>query len=183
MFIQRTQKTNPPIAPASNPLTAPASQAPNITLYFLDSSSRLRQIQTSDPTSAWTLGPTDGDYNVPSSASHLASYSCQHPSYPDYRDAWFQADSGYYQIVDGGSSGSKTQVDAQVSASDITMVKPPTNASLAIVPHYMYDYNITTRSSRRPYVSLFFINSDILYEYHYYDSEFDFLRKHHQKRR
>ncbi|GME57599.1 fungal fucose-specific lectin protein [Neofusicoccum parvum] len=147
-------------------------QTPNLTLYFLDSSSRLRQLQTSNPDdTTWSLGSTDSDFNIPA-ASHLASYSCQDPSYPDYSNAWFQDSDGYYQIID--SSGGKTKVDNTLT-SGVNMVKPPANASLAIVPHYMYDYNVTAKS-KQPYVSLFYVNSDVLYEYHYYNGKFDWNR-------
>ncbi|GME27536.1 fungal fucose-specific lectin protein [Neofusicoccum parvum] len=146
---------------------------PNLTLYFLDSSSRLRQLQTSNPDdTAWALGSFDSAFNVPD-ASHLASYSCQNPSDPDHADAWFQDADGYYQIID--SSGAKIQVDNTISTSkDVNLVKPPQNSSLTLVSHYIYDYNTSAKGS--PYVSLFYVNSDILYEYHYNNSKFDFIK-------
>lgn len=149
-------------------------QTPNLTLYFLDSSSRLRQLQTSDPTdNAWRLGPSDSGFNV-LSASQLASYSCGHPSYPDYSNAWFQDDNSYYNIID--SSGTKQQVDNTLATGNgINLAKPPPNSSLTIVPHYVYNYNTTAKGP--PYISLFYVNSDKLYEYHYNNTKFDFMSK------
>lgn len=146
-------------------------QTPNLTLYFLDSSSRLRQLHTANPAdSDWTTGFLDSTTNIPD-ATHLASYSCQHPSYPDYSDIWYQDSNGYYQIIDAFGR-SKTRVDSTISSSqDVTVLKPPQNSSLAFVPHYIYDYNQTTKD---PWLSVFFVNDDVLWEYHYKNNQMTF---------
>lgn len=57
------------------------------------------------------------------------------------------------------------------------MDKPPENSSLTLIPHYIYEYNVTNGVTP-PYMSLFYVNSELLYEYHYNNSKLDFLRKH-----
>ncbi|KAK0638192.1 hypothetical protein DIS24_g10066 [Lasiodiplodia hormozganensis] len=150
-----------------------SSNTPNLTLYFLDSSSRLRQLHTANPDdSDWTTGPLDSITNVPD-ATHLASYSCQHPSYPDYSDIWYQDSNGYYQIIDAFGR-KKTKVDSTLSSSrDVTVLKPPQNSSLAFVPHYIYDYN---QSTKDPWLSVFFVNDDVLWEYHYKNNQMTFSK-------
>lgn len=165
-----------PVFPRLCKLIPTIDQTPNLTLYFLDSSSRLRQLHTANPDdSDWTTGPLDSTTNIPD-ATHLASYSCQHPSYPDYSDIWYQDSNGYYQIIDAFGR-SKTRVDSTMSSSnDVTVLKPPQNSSLALVPHYIYDYNQTTKD---PWLSVFFVNDDVLWEYHYKNNQMTFSSESH----
>ncbi|KKY17148.1 hypothetical protein UCDDS831_g06618 [Diplodia seriata] len=149
------------------------AQTPNLTLYFLDSNSSLRQLQTSDPSDPyWTPGSFDNTIKVPDN-SHLATYSCQHPSYLDRSDAWFQGSEGYFDAFD---SKGLTRVDNNdvAAGKSITIHKPPVNSSLALVPHYIYDYN---RTAKAPWVSLFFVDSNVLWQYHYHkNGKLDFMR-------
>ncbi|OJD34329.1 fungal fucose-specific lectin protein [Diplodia corticola] len=159
--------------PISASFYACSSNTPNLTLYFLDASSRLRQLQTSNPADFnWTPGPLDTTINIPAD-SHLASYSCQHPSYADYSDAWFQGSDGFYEVVDASGNPKDRVDDALAMNANITIRNPPANSSLTLVPHYIYDYN---RTAKAPWVSLFFVDSEILWQYHYRRNRLAFMR-------